>query len=71
MLVIQAGKMFDADGALTDPSIQERWEDYGARSWGQLEWWGSAAKRHRESVDPTVDSPPFASVPAQRDAPPS
>ena len=67
--VPNASKMFSIDGTLTDPSVQERWDNYGARSWGQLEWWRSAAKRHRESVDPTVDSPPFVAEPAERDAP--
>ena len=41
---------------------------YGARSWSQLEWWATATKRHRQRVDPTLDSPPFATEPAERDA---
>mmetsp|Transcript_110381 Transcript_110381/g.321402 ORF Transcript_110381/g.321402 Transcript_110381/m.321402 type:complete len:243 (+) Transcript_110381:203-931(+) len=69
--VPHAPKVFNEDGSVNVAEGEDvaRWRDYGARSWSQLEWWGTAARRHREVVDPTKDSPPFATDPTQRNAP--
>lgn len=46
-----------------------KWRSYTNRCWAQLEWWGEAAKQHKELVDPFEQSPSFQRNPSQRDAP--
>lgn len=70
--VPRAHEVFDERGAvLGDDAEAVRWESYSARAWSQLEWWGGAAKRHRDVVDPTSGSPPLRTSPNQRNAPSS
>jgi len=62
-----AQEVLDAAGIAVDRP--ERWSRYAGRCFSQLEWWGNAAKQHREEVDPFLESPAFADVPADRNAP--
>lgn len=67
----KAQEVFDRDGNIDTKRNQdeEQWGKYLARTWGQLEWWAEAAKRHKDVVDPFDESPVFASSPTQRNAP--
>lgn len=47
----------------------ERWKDYCDRCFSQLEWWGTAAKKHKETDDPFDSSPTFQKSPSERNAP--
>jgi chromate reductase len=63
----KAQEVLDDDGIpIKDP---EDWKGYCNRCFSQLEWWGTAAKEHREKVDPFEQSPSFQSSPSQRNAP--
>ena len=48
---------------------REKWEAYADRCLSQLVWWGQAAQRQREEVDPFQASPGLTSHPSQRNAP--
>jgi chromate reductase len=50
---------------------RKQWESYTSRTWNQLEWWGAAAKDHRNVVNPLSAgvSPALAHSPSQRNAP--
>ena len=65
----QAHDILSEDGTLTDPLQQEKWQSYLDRCFSQLEWWGTAAKKERNVVDPFESSPSFQSSPSQRNAP--
>jgi NAD(P)H-dependent FMN reductase len=63
----KAQQVLDENGIPTiDP---EEWKDYCQRCFAQLEWWGTAAKEHRDRVDPFAKSPSFRTNPSQRNAP--
>jgi len=57
------------DGNLMEGASEERWSEYVERMMNQLEWWGQAAKEHREVQDPFEKSPAFLANPSQRNAP--
>lgn len=48
---------------------QQQWERYADRCLSQMEWWGNAARHHRQIVNPFDDSPIFEKDPSQRNAP--
>lgn len=65
--VPNAHEAFDDSGVPT--SDPDRWQSYGARTWSQLEWWGTAAAAHRQVVDPLEASAALTRDPSQRNAP--
>lgn len=68
--VPNAASVFDEDGNVVGgEEEEERWKGYVGRCFGQLEWWGEAAKSQREKVDPSSVSPAFRTNPSQRNAP--
>jgi len=73
--VPKAMDVFDENGCViaSDSSekdeAEERWDRYVDRMLCQLEWWGEAAKRHRDVVDPLKKSPAFSKSPSERNAP--
>lgn len=61
---------FGDDGSVQgEEEEKQQWDGYVDRCFSQLEWWGNAARKHRDQVDPTVSSPPFRQTPSQRNAP--
>jgi len=62
----EAQNVLDDEGSLLESSS---WEVYCARCFSQLEWWATAAKSHRDEVDPFLQSPPFRRKPKDRNAP--
>ena len=65
----KAAQVLNDDGRLIDQSEEEHWKGYVDRMINQLEWWGEAAKRQRDLVDPESVSPAFRKNPSQRNAP--
>ncbi len=63
------GCVIAADGSNDNEKEEERWDSYVDRMLSQLEWWGEAAKRHRDVVDPLKKSPAFSKSPSERNAP--
>ena len=61
--------VLDEEGGVKKEEERERWEQYCGRCFGQLEWWGEAAREQRKAVDPFVVSIPFRTTPSERDAP--
>jgi hypothetical protein len=62
-----AAEIFDEDGIpLRD---EEKWKQYTDRCFSQVEWWSTAAKKHRQDNDPFADSPSFRKAPSERNAP--
>lgn len=67
-----AQEVFDDDGNIIgDEMVQQKWNGYVERCFSQLEWWGQAAKNHKQQVDPLVVSPAFVTSPTERNAPSS
>ncbi|EOD35847.1 hypothetical protein EMIHUDRAFT_362861 [Emiliania huxleyi CCMP1516] len=67
--VPRAHQVLDETGTPTGGAKEaERWHGYAHRTWSQLQWWGTAAKLHKQSNDPFAASPAFLSDPAQRNA---
>jgi chromate reductase len=65
-----AADVLDEDGRVCVVSDEEeRWIKYCDRCFSQLEWWGTAAKEHRQKEDPFDESPSFSKTPSQRNAP--
>ena len=66
-----AADVLDEDGCVMVISSddEERWIKYCDRCFSQLEWWGTAAKEHRQKVDPFDESPSLSKTPSQRNAP--
>jgi chromate reductase len=71
-----AADVLDEDGCVlvlssdnNNEDEEERWTKYCDRCFSQLEWWGTAAKEHRQKVDPFDESPSFSKTPSQRNAP--
>ena len=65
-----AQDVLDEEGAIIgDEATKQRWDSYMDRCFSQLEWWGEAASKHKQVVDPMKVSPAFAKSPTQRDAP--
>jgi NAD(P)H-dependent FMN reductase len=48
---------------------EDKWRTYCDRCFSQLEWWATAAKEHRQQVDPFEESPSFRTSPKDRNAP--
>jgi len=67
--VPNAKDAFSEDGTAIELAEQDRWEAYLDRCLSQLEWWGEAARRHREDTDPFDNSPALRKDPSQRNAP--
>ncbi|KAL3918193.1 MAG: hypothetical protein SGARI_007528 [Bacillariaceae sp.] len=63
----EAQDILDSDGIPVQD--EERWQQYTDRCFSQLEWWGDAARKHKEEVDPFDKSPTFRKTPTQRNAP--
>jgi chromate reductase len=64
-----AQKVLDENGGIVEQEERDQWVSYTDRCLAQLEWWGEAAKTHRNTVDPMASSPAFVRSPSQRDAP--
>jgi NAD(P)H-dependent FMN reductase len=64
----KAQEVLNEDGSVHDEDANQ-WEGYVDRCFGQLEWWGEAARTHREKVDPFDKSPAFKSTPSERNVP--
>jgi chromate reductase len=64
----KAQEVLEEDGSVCDGEA-EKWDSYLDRCFAQLEWWGEAARIHREQVDPYASSPAFKSTPSERNAP--
>lgn len=64
-----AQEVLQEDGSLVTVTEHDKWTSYSERTFAQLEWWGDAARRHREIVNPFGTSPIFQSNPSQRNAP--
>ncbi|KAJ8902206.1 hypothetical protein NDN08_006614 [Rhodosorus marinus] len=56
--IAKVGEVFNPDGSFKDGQDDKRWDGYAAKCFGQLEWVGSAFKKHRQVVDPFSSSPP-------------
>lgn len=54
-----AQSVLDEDGKVLPKQSSDQWDGYLDRCFSQLEWWGQAAMRHRQEVDPFQDSPAF------------
>ena len=67
--VPKAAEVFDESGACLED--HDEWAGYFDRGVSQLEWWGVAARNHREIVDPFAASPALTTTPTQRNAPTS
>lgn len=64
-----AQNVIDDDGHIKIAEDVKSWEGYVTRCISQLEWWGEAAKRQKEVLDPSIASPVFIRDPTQRNAP--
>ncbi|CAJ1949067.1 unnamed protein product [Cylindrotheca closterium] len=62
-----AQEIFDEDGNPYENT--EKWQNYTDRCFSQLEWWGTAAKKHKAETDPFDQSPSLQKDPSQRNAP--
>ena len=68
--VPQAQDVFDEQGNfIVVGDEQQQWDAYTDRCLSQLEWWGEAARQHKQRVDPFQVSPAFTKSPTQRNAP--
>eukprot|EP00965_Chrysotila_dentata_P257791 6213006-Pleurochrysis_carterae.AAC.4 len=68
--VPRAQTVLDSNGTpIGGDDAVSHWQGYAARTWYQLEWWGSAAAQQRATVDPFSGSPAMVRSPEQRDAP--
>ena len=67
--VPKAAEVFDEGGKCLED--HDEWSGYFDRGVSQLEWWGVAARNHREIVDPFAASPALTTTPTQRNAPTS
>jgi len=73
----RVSSVLDEHGQVIVPSKGEneetrtarQWESYVDRCFSQLEWWGDAARRHKERADPFETSPAFRTSPSERNAP--
>lgn len=65
----KAQEVFHEDGSYQEEQNSERWNNYLARGFLQLEWWVQATKQHREAVDPDKVIQAFKKYPSQRNAP--
>mmetsp|Transcript_15379 Transcript_15379/g.19037 ORF Transcript_15379/g.19037 Transcript_15379/m.19037 type:complete len:258 (-) Transcript_15379:872-1645(-) len=65
----RAADIVTEDGHMVSQEDEGSWQNYAARTFGQLEWWADATKNHKELVDPFKNSPAFQSSPSQRNAP--
>ena len=65
----KAAEVLDENGNVINDDDLEQWNSYIDRMISQLEWWGDAAKIHKDKVDPLKKSPAFKSIPSQRNAP--
>jgi chromate reductase len=62
-----AQDVLDDDGTPTEDP--QKWQQYCDRCFSQLDWWATAAKRHRTQVDPFDESPSLRKSPTERNAP--
>jgi len=62
-------EVLSENGDLLEVGSEEQWSGYVDRMISQLEWWGNAAKEHKEHHDPFLKSPAFQSSPSERNAP--
>ncbi len=67
--VPKAQDVFDQNGDFEDGVDTTAWSSYFSRSFLQLTWWATAAKRQRESEGKDVRPPAFTKDPSQRNAP--
>lgn len=67
--VPKAGDVLNPKGGIMKELDEDHWDQYVDRMLGQLEWWGEAAKAHREVASPQNVSPAFTKNPAQRNSP--
>lgn len=64
----KAQEVLSEDGVFIEAD-QEGWHGYLARTFVQLDWWASAAKRQRLTSSPLAQSPVLNLDPSQRNAP--
>ena len=64
----RAQDVINADGVVQETD-HERWRQYTARCFAQLEWWGAASKQQWKTQNPYSTSPAFNKAPSQRNAP--
>ncbi|HEY9031555.1 MAG TPA: NAD(P)H-dependent oxidoreductase [Kangiella sp.] len=65
----KAQEAFNEDGSLQEGQNQQRWDNYLARGFLQLEWWAQATKQQRAEVNPDEVIQAFKKDPSQRNAP--
>lgn len=67
----KAHEVLAADGSFLGNVNAERWTDYFGRTFAQLKWWASAAKNHRQEINPHALIRSFKKDPSQRNTPPA
>lgn len=65
----KAQEVFNEDGSFQEGQNPERWNNYLARGFLQLEWWANATRKHRAEIDPDKVIEAFKKDPSQRNAP--
>lgn len=65
----KAQEVFTEDGDFQEGEDAERWNNYLARGFLQLEWWAQATSQHRAEIDPDKVIQAFKKDPSQRNAP--
>ncbi|MBD3653203.1 NADPH-dependent FMN reductase [Kangiella sp.] len=65
----KAQEVFNEDGSFQEGQNIERWHNYLARGFLQLEWWAQATRQHREEINPDQVIRAFKKDPSQRNAP--
>lgn len=65
----KAHEVLAEDGFFLEHVDAEGWSDYFSRTFTQLQWWASAAKKQKEEVDPRKLVPSFKKDPSQRNTP--
>jgi chromate reductase len=61
-------EVFQPEGEISPDQDAASWEEYFPRTWMQMQWWGEAAKNHRNDVAPDALVKPFLKNPSQRNA---
>jgi NAD(P)H-dependent FMN reductase len=64
-----AQKVLSDTGTYLDGVSATDWKHYFERAFSQLQWWGMAANKHRDSDEGKQQTPAFTGNPLQRNAP--
>jgi len=65
----RAHQVLADDGSFLGNVDSERWTDYFGRTFTQLQWWATAARNHRQEIDPHALIQSFKRDPSQRNTP--